>query len=398
MPFFDRVPLAPPDPILGLTASFNADARPGKVNLGVGLYKDEELRTPILQSVKMAEAALLKNETHKEYLPIDGDPELIVQIGGLIFGEKLWKSAHARIAGFQAVGGTGGLKLGGTFLKEEAEAPVYIPVPTWPNHRGVFLSCGLKVEPYPYYDTHRHELVYNEMVAFLGGLAEGSVVVLHACCHNPTGCDPTEQQWRELAELFAQKKLLPFFDCAYQGLGRGLVEDVQGLQIFMEKGLELLVSFSAAKNFSLYGERVGAFYCVCNDSEAAVKVKSRVKQMIRTNYSNPPLHGAKIVALILSDPILKKLWEEELLSMRTRINRMRGEFSDLLGRQSKKRVFSHISAGLGMFCFTGLNQVEVEQITSEYGIYMTGDGRINLCGLNRNNIDYVANAIVTITG
>lgn len=380
--FFEKVPLAPPDAILGLTLAFQNDPRPAKVNLGVGVFKTQELRTPVLSCVKSAEAALLDLEKTKEYLPIEGDALFIDQIGGLIFGDAFWDKENKRIAGFQTVGGTGALKVGGTFLKEEAERPVWLSTPTWTNHIGVFASCGMKIERYPYYKA------FEKMIACLESLSEGSIVVMHASCHNPTGWDLNADQWKTLLPLFKRKRLIPFFDCAYQGFGRGLDEDAAAIRLFAREGLEMLVAVSNAKNFGLYGERVGALYIVAETAVIAEHISSRVKQVIRAIYSNPPMHGAKIVAHILSTSSLRKTWEEELNAMRQRINSLRISLCDHLGEE-----YSHLKEGKGMFVYSGLHQSQVDRLKTEYGIYMPSDGRINVCGLNQDNLDYVVDAI-----
>jgi len=397
MPFFEHVPLAPPDPILGLTAAYFADPRENKVNLGVGYYKDEMLRTPIMQCVKQAERVLLESEPNKEYLPIDGHKTFIEKVAEMVFGQAFWKKELSRIAGFQTIGGTGALKIGGTFCKEEVDRPIFIPVPTWPNHRGVFTGCHLRIDSYPYYDLKTHKLAWDLFLDFLEKREEGSIIVLHASCHNPTGRDPSMEQWKTLAEVMRRKKLIPFFDCAYQGFGEGLEEDAQAVRLFAESGLEMFVAFSAAKNFSLYGERVGALFILAQTATTAEHITSRVKQMIRTNYSNPPRHGVAVVAHILSDASLHAQWKKELHHMRERINRMRKELAERLIQQSKTHDFQHLKSGLGMFCFTGLDEGQVERLRLEYGIHMPRDGRINVCGLNQNNIEYVVDSLLRVT-
>lgn len=397
MSFFENVALAPPDPILGLTAAFLSDTRENKVNLGVGLFKTENLNTPVLSSVKAAEAALLDLEKSKEYLPIDGDALFLDMSGALVFGERNWGQEKERIVSFQTVGGTGALKIGGTFLKEEAERPIWISTPTWPNHRGVFVSCGLAVESYHYYDMKTHQIDFNRMLACFEKLPEKTIVLLHASCHNPTGCDPTFEQWKMLSELFKSKKLIPFFDFAYQGFGQGLDEDAEAVRYFLQNGHEMLVAVSNAKNFSVYGERVGSLFIVSQTPKIAEHIRSRVKQFVRTNYSNPPMHGAKIIAHILSTPSLRQRWEEEILEMKDRIYQMRLALYDRLAAKGKGDAFSHLPLGRGMFVFTGLGKPQVERMISEFGIYMTNDGRINVCGLSPKNLDYVVDAIVKVT-
>lgn len=396
MSFFQDVILAPPDPILGLTTAFLNDPRKNKVNLGVGIYKSEDLKAPILHSVKMAEKALWEQETTKEYLPIDGEALFIEGMGKLVFDASQWKKEKSRISACQTVGGTGALKIGGTFLKEEVDRPIWISNPTWPNHRGVFLSCGLSVENYAYYDQKAHQIDFKKMIGCFEKLPEKTIVAMHASCHNPTGCDPTFEEWKILCELFKTKKLIPFFDFAYQGFGRSLDLDAEVLRFCLEKGLEMLVAVSSAKNFSLYGERVGCLFIVSETSKIAEHILSRVKQIIRTTYSNPPMHGAKIVGQILQTSFLCKMWEEELGVMRVRIQQMRKELFNRLASHGKTQAFEQINRGQGMFGYTGLSRPQVERLSAEYGIYMTADGRMNVCGLNLDNIDYVVEAILSV--
>lgn len=396
MDFFQQVPLVPADPILGLTALFNSDSRPSKVNLGVGLYKADDLSCPIMACVKEAEKELLALETSKEYLPIDGDRQYVAKLGELVFGAQLWTEGHERICGVQTVGGTGALSLGATFIKQELLSSVFISHPTWPNHAGVFRAAGLQVDNYPYYDMGRHELQFDAMLEYLGALKEKSVVLLHASCHNPTGMDLSAQQWNVLAELFKQKGLLAFFDCAYQGFGKGLEEDVRAIRTFVQKGMQIMVAVSNSKNFSLYGERVGAFFVVTPSSEIREKIASRLKQMVRVNYSNPPLHGARIVAHVLSHPHLVKRWEHELTQMRQRIDGMRQQLVQKLASHHVRIELEHLKNSQGMFCYSGLSKQQAERMCQEFGIYMTLDGRINVCGLTRANLDAVASAMFQV--
>jgi aspartate/tyrosine/aromatic aminotransferase len=398
MSFFERVPLAPPDPIFGLAAAFQADERQEKVNLSVGVYCTEELKTPVMKSVKMSEEFLLREEKSKGYLPISGDHLFIDSIGALLFGKEFWGKEKERIAGFQAIGGTGALKIGGSFLKEELEGTVYISNPTWPNHRGVFESCGLKVEHYPYYNSKKHVADFDQLYSFFEQVRPGSILIVHASCHNPTGSDLTFHQWKEIGELCRKRKLIPFFDCAYQGLGKGLAEDAAAVRHFAEAGIECLVAVSNAKNFSIYGERVGSLFIVSQGGLLAKHITSRVTQVIRTTYSNPPMHGAKVVGHILSTPSLRQQWEEELHAMRHRMNQMRALFCEKLMAKSITVDFSHLKEGVGMFGFCCLEKEQVEQLKKEHGIYMTSDGRANVCGLNHHNIDSVVNAIISVTG
>ena len=378
---FEKTLLAPPDPIFGLQAAFQADPRPHKINLSVGVYKDRALKTPILHVVKKVEGDLLHKESSKEYLPIDGDKQFLEHSGKLVFGAE-WDK---RIAAVQTVGGTGALRIGGDFLKQEGMESIYLPQPTWPNHPAIFKRCQLRVETYPYYDRERQQLD----LSYFEQLKENSVVLLHACCHNPTGIDPTMEQWEKLSKLFHAKKLFPFFDFAYQGFGRGLEEDAASVRLFTKAGHEMFVACSYAKNFGLYGERVGVLYAVTKTEERREKVQSQLKVIIRANYSNPPKHGALIVKEILGTPALKKEWEEELHGMRTRISMLREQFV-------KKTGFGFLKSRVGMFSFCDLSPQQVKRLCDEFAIYMTSDGRINIAGLNEDNLDYVAESIVRV--
>jgi aspartate/tyrosine/aromatic aminotransferase len=393
MAFFDHVKQAPVDPIFGLSDAFMRDPRPQKVNLSVGIYKELDLQTPIMRAVKLAETEILIQEKSKDYLPIDGNKNYIRQIGELVFGEQFWAQAHGRIHGAQGVGGTNSLRIGGEFLKQEVGDKIYISTPTWPNHRGVFKRCQMQVETYPYYDEERQALDFEKMCAFLNNLSSGSIVALHACCHNPTGADPSLEQWKELSKLMLAKRLIPFFDFAYQGFGRGLAADAQGVRLFAEAGHEMLVACSQSKNFSLYAERIGALFTVTHSEQMAERVGSQIRTIIRTNISNPPLHGSAIVAHILGSPALKRELEIELDAMRARIIEMRNALTLELVTHCKTRDFSYLKDRNGLFSFCGLKPKEVERLIGDYGIYMTGDGRINIVGLNWDNLDYVVKAI-----
>lgn len=396
MVFFEQVPLAPPDPILGLTAAFQEDPRSTKVNLGAGIYKDENLRTPIMRAVKQVEAKLLETEISKEYLPIDGDKTYINQIAPLVFGAEFWKKESERVCGFQAPGGTGALRIGAAFLKKESDGSLYIPAPSWPNHKGVFAAVGYHVGLYPYYNFDAHCLEFEKMLAFFEALPSRSIVLFHASCHNPTGEDLSPEQWELISEVCLKKQFLPFFDCAYQGFGRGIDEDVAPIRLFADKQIEMAVAVSQSKNFSLYGERIGGLYIVSQNKTVADNVRSSVKQVIRTHYSNPPMHGAKIVGQILQEDLLRQVWAQELDMMRLRINQTRKHLMESLEKRVRGKNLNYMKTGNGMFCFTGLNKSQVETITRDFGIYMTSDGRINICGLNAGNMEYVAEAFATV--
>ncbi len=389
MGVFDQVPLLPPDSIFKLNTSYQADMRKNKVDLGVGVYKNEELLTTILSSVEKAEKYLLKNEKTKTYLPIEGDPFFLKAAGQLVFGADFFSAHQERLAAVQAVGGTGALRLAGAFLKQEMPYKVYVSDPTWPNHQGVFMDCGLKVYSYPYYDKSNHCVEFEKLIQFLSLIEGKSILVLHACCHNPTGVDLTLAQSKSLLKVCQDKKIIPLFDCAYLGLGESLEKDRAMIRMFAEGGIEMLVAFSCSKNFGLYAERVGVLWVLVENCSAKKNIMSQLKRIVRTSYSNPPKHGAQIVAHILSND-LKKEWELELFSMRKRMHQMRHSLCACF------KEHAHLKKGLGMFGLSGLNNFQVKQLQEEYAIYMTANGRMNFCGLNAGNVEYVAQSLLDV--
>ncbi len=389
MGFFNQIEQAPPDPIFGLQAAFNADPRPHKVNLSVGVYKDEELKTPILESVKIAQQEILAWENSKEYLPIDGDPLFIDRAALFVFGEQLWKDLENTIYAAQTIGGTGGLRITGEFLKQEIGPQLYLSQPTWPNHTGVFTKCGMRIEVYPYYDAENKCVDFDRLYAYLEQVPPKSVILLHACCHNPTGADLALEEWDKISDLFLERELLPVFDSAYQGFGKGLEKDAEAVRLFAAKGHEMIVAVSFSKNFALYSERIGALFVVAKSRAQKEHIASKIKPIIRTLYSNPPAHGARTVALILGSPELKAQWEKEVDGMRQRIDTIRTEFAEKLD-------FQFLLDKVGLFSFSGLSKQQVEKMIADYAIYMTKDGRINVAGLNAKNIDYVVNAILNL--
>lgn len=394
---FEKIIAAPADPILGLADSFRSDPRENKINLGIGVYKDETGKTPVLTIVKKAEKYLLENETTKNYLPISGIPEFGNVTQALLFGEQHPIISEKRARTAQAPGGTGALRIAADFIAQQTTAKrVWISNPTWPNHNNIFQTAGLEICNYDYYDAENHGLDFEGMLASLAKTQAGDVVLFHGCCHNPSGIDPTEEQWRQLAELSAEKGWLPVFDFAYQGFARGLEEDAQGLRLFAEKNPELIVASSYSKNFGLYNERVGACTIVTKDSDTAEKAFSQAKAIIRANYSNPPAHGASVVTTILSNPELKEEWVEELTTMRERIQRMRQLLVTTLQEKGAKQDFSFIIDQNGMFSFSGLNKEQVERLRAEYGIYIVGSGRINVAGLTLENMVPLCEAIVAV--
>lgn len=394
--FFESVQPAPADPILSMTAKFMADLRPSKVNLSVGLYFDEQLRTPIMKAVKTAEERLLFTEKAKDYLSIEGDFLFIEGIAKLVFGSELWSIHQKKIVGFQAPGGTGAIRIGVDFLSDILATEAAIPNPSWPNHKAIFRRVGLEVKEYPYYDFQNHNVVFDQMVAYLKKLPPHTVVVLHTCCHNPTGADIAAEQWHILSKVCLEARLFPFFDFAYQGFSKGLDEDAFPIRLFLEHGHAFAVAASQSKNFGLYGERCGALYVVCNNPRTAQVVSSKVKVAIRALYSNPPRHGALIAAMILNDPILQEEWSIELAGYRTRLQTMRTEFVKQLSAKIGSKRFSYLLQREGFFCYTGLTAHQVAQLQNEYGIYMIGDGRINVAGLTADNLDFVSSAIVAM--
>ncbi|HQD84034.1 MAG TPA: amino acid aminotransferase [Quisquiliibacterium sp.] len=394
---FAAVELAPRDPILGLTEAFNADTRPTKVNLGVGVYYDDGGKIPLLGAVREAERLRLEAAPARGYLPIEGIPGYNTAVQQLLFGAGSPLLAAGRVATFETLGGTGGLKVGADFLKRlYPNAGLWISDPSWENHRALFEAAGFKVSNYPYYDAQTHGVKFDEMLACLNGLPADSIVVLHACCHNPTGVDLDRAQWVRVVEAVRARGLIAFLDCAYQGFGDGIDEDATALRLFGESGLSFFVSSSFSKSFSLYGERCGALSIVTADKDETARVVSQVKRVIRTNYSNPPTHGAAVVAAVLSTPALRKQWEDELAGMRDRIRAMRTALVDKLKQKGVTRDFSFVTRQRGMFSYSGLTSAQVDRLRDEYGIYAVSTGRICLAALNSRNIDYVADAIAAI--
>ncbi len=393
----ETLEMAPPDPILGLTATFNEDPNPNKINLGVGVYKDAEGKTPIFRSAARAEARLLEEESTKNYLPISGGPDYAAAVQELLFGAEHEAVTSKRAATVHTPGGTGGLRVAGDFVhKLFPDAKIWVSDPTWANHANVFRHAGLAVETYPYFDAATNGLAFDAMLGALKKVPKGDVVLLHGCCHNPTGIDPTPEQWEEIAGVVDACGWIPLVDFAYQGLGDGLREDGTGLMALCRPGCELFVSSSFSKNFGLYNERVGALTVVTPSEEAAHVVLSQVMICIRANYSNPPAHGAAIVTTVLNDPELRADWDAEVKEMRDRINGMRTLFVDALERKGVKRDFSFIARQRGMFSFSGLNKEQVDALRKKYSIYIVGSGRINVAGITGANIDTLCEAIADV--
>ncbi|BEN48918.1 aminotransferase [Serratia marcescens] len=394
---FEKITAAPADPILGLTDIFRADARPNKINLGIGVYKDETGKTPVLTSVKKAEQYLLENETTKNYLGIEGIPAFASCTQELLFGKEspIVTARRARTA--QTPGGTGGLRVAADFIANQTSAErIWISNPSWPNHKNVFSAVGLEVLEYAYYDAANHALDFDGLLNSLKQAQAGDVVLFHGCCHNPTGIDPTAEQWAQLAELSVTNGWLPLFDFAYQGFANGLEEDAQGLRIFAAKHQELIVASSYSKNFGLYNERVGACTIVAADAETADRAFSQVKAAIRANYSNPPSHGAAVVATILGNDALRAMWEQELTDMRQRIHRMRQLFVNTLQEKGAQQDFSFIIQQNGMFSFSGLTKEQVLRLREEFGVYAVNSGRVNVAGMTPDNMAPLCEAIVAV--
>ncbi len=394
---FESISAAPADPILGLADLFRADDRPNKINLGIGVYKDETGKTPVLTSVKKAEQYLLENETTKNYLSIDGLADFARCTQALLFGNQSPLISAGRACTAQTPGGTGALRVAADFLANQTTVKrVWVSNPSWPNHKNVFNAAGLEVCDYAYYDAASHSLDFDGMIASLQDAQAGDVVLFHGCCHNPTGIDPTAEQWQQLAKLSQEKGWLPLFDFAYQGFARGLDEDAEGLRIFAASHQELLVASSYSKNFGLYNERVGALTLVAANSDVAKTAFSQVKYSIRANYSNPPSHGAAVVATILGNDALRTIWVQELTDMRQRIHRMRQLFVNTLAEKGANRDFSFIIKQNGMFSFSGLTKDQVVRLREEFGVYAVNSGRVNVAGMTPDNMSALCEAIVAV--
>lgn len=394
---FESISAAPADPILGLADLFRADDRPNKINLGIGVYKDETGKTPVLTSVKKAEQYLLEHETSKNYLSIDGLPDFAHCTQELLFGQGNALIAAGRARTAQTPGGTGALRVAADFLSTQTSVKrVWVSNPSWPNHKNVFNAAGLEVCEYQYYDAANHTLDFDGMLASLKEVKAGDVVLFHGCCHNPTGIDPTAEQWQQLAQLSLANGWLPLFDFAYQGFARGLEEDAEGLRIFTASHQELIVASSYSKNFGLYNERVGAITLVAGDAATADTAFSQVKYTIRANYSNPPSHGAAVVATILGNDALRTIWQQELSDMRQRIQRMRQLFVNTLADKGAQQDFSFIIKQNGMFSFSGLTKDQVIRLREEFGVYAVNSGRVNVAGMTPDNMSALCEAIVAV--
>ena len=394
---FSAIEMAPRDPILGITEAYNADPNPNKVNLGVGVYYDDNGKVPLLECVSKAEAQLMAKATPRTYLPIEGLAAYDKAVQELVFGADSAVVQEKRAITAQALGGTGALKLGADFLKRfSANSQVWISDPSWENHRALFESAGFTVNNYPYYDAATRGVNFAGMLKALKEMPAGSIVLLHACCHNPTGADLTADQWTEVIQVVTQRGLIPFLDMAYQGFGDGIAEDGKVVRRFAEAGGPLFVSNSFSKSFSLYGERVGALSIVATSTEEAARVLSQLKRVIRTNYSNPPTHGGQVVATALATPELRKLWEDELAAMRVRIREMRQALVQKLKEKAPGHNFDFVTQQRGMFSYSGLTKAQVERLRNEFSIYAVDTGRICVAALNSRNIDTIVDAIAKV--
>ncbi|HTH62784.1 MAG TPA: amino acid aminotransferase [Paraburkholderia sp.] len=397
MSLFSAVELAPRDPILGLNEAFNADARPNKANLGVGVYFNEEGKIPLLRAVRDAEKARVEAGLPRGYLPIEGIAGYNASVQKLLLGSDSALIAAGRVVTAQALGGTGALKIGADFLKRlNPNAKVAISDPSWENHRALFESAGFEVVAYSYYDAKTNGVNFGGMLAALNSYAPGTIVVLHACCHNPTGVDLTVDQWKQVVEAVKSRGLVPFLDIAYQGFGDGIEADAAAVRLFAAAELNAFISSSFSKSFSLYGERVGALSIITASKDEAARVLSQLKRVIRTNYSNPPTHGGAIVAAVLGSPELRATWEGELGEMRDRIRAMRSGLVERLKAAGVDRDFSFVNVQRGMFSYSGLTAPQVDRLREEFGIYAVSTGRICVAALNTRNLDAVADAIAKV--
>jgi len=397
MSLFTAVEMAPRDPILGLNEQFATDANANKVNLGVGVYYDESGKLPLLECVKAAEKQMMEAPKARGYLPIDGIAAYDTAVKNLVFGAESEPVKSGRVATIQALGGTGGLKVGADFLKKlNPKAKLLISDPSWENHRALFTQAGFTVETYPYYNAAKRGIDFDGMLTALNQAPEGTVILLHACCHNPTGYDITPAQWDQVIAVVKSRKLVPFLDMAYQGFGAGIAEDGAVIGKFVAAGLDFFVSTSFSKSFSLYGERVGALSVLCHDKEEASRVLSQLKIVIRANYSNPPTHGGQVVAMVLNTPELRALWEKELAAMRVRIKQMRSMMVEKLKAAGVKQDMSFITQQVGMFSYSGLTKDQMVRLRNEFGVYGTDTGRMCVAALNSKNIDHVCQAIAKV--
>lgn len=398
--WWSHVEMGPPDAILGITDAYKKDTNPKKINLGVGAYRDDNGKPYVLPSVRVAEQKLLSQGLDKEYAGIIGIADFCKAAAKLAFSENSVVIKEELNATVQGISGTGALYIGGAFLGDffKGNKEIYMPTPTWGNHIPLFRRCGLTVKQYRYYDPKTCGFDFNGALQDIAKIPENSIILLHACAHNPTGVDPKPEQWKEMSNVIKSRKLFPFFDMAYQGFASGNCDrDAQAVRMFIEDGHRIALAQSFAKNMGLYGERVGAFSMVCSSKEEAQRVMSQIKIIIRPTYSNPPVHGARIASMVLTDPALNKQWLQEVKGMADRIIGMRTKLRDGLKREGSTRNWQHIIDQIGMFCFTGMTQDQVERLTKEHSVYLTKDGRISVAGVSSGNVDYLAHAMHQVT-
>ncbi len=394
---FQHVEAYAGDPILSLNEAFGKDTRPNKINLSIGIYFDDNGKIPMLPSVRAAELKVVEAAGARPYLPMEGAANFRTAVQHLLFGAEHAAVKAGRVVTLQTVGSSGGLKVGADFIKRYfPHTTMLISDPTWDNHRAVFEGSGLAVKTYPYYNSATGGLRFEEMLASLKQAEEKSVVLLHACCHNPTGVDLTKEQWQQLVPVLKERNLIPFLDLAYQGYGDGIDEDAYAIRLIADSGLSAFVANSFSKSMSLYGERCGALSVVCPDAAQAVNVLGQLKAGIRRNYSNPPMHGGQIVATVLTDPALRPMWEAEVVAMRDRIQTMRRSLHDVLAAKVPGRDFSYFLTQRGMFSYTGLTAEQCDRLKEEFGVYLVRSGRMCVAGLNTRNVEATANAIAAV--
>ena len=394
---FQHVEAYPGDPILSLNEAFGKDPRTNKINLSIGIYFDDAGKIPMLPSVRAAEHKVVADAGARPYLPMEGAANFRTAVQELLFGADSTAVKAGRVVTIQAVGSSGGLKVGGDFIKRYfPTSTMLVSDPTWDNHKAVFEGCGLAVKTYPYYDAATGGLRFDAMIEALKSAEKKSIVLLHACCHNPTGVDLTQEQWQQLVPVLKERELIAFLDLAYQGYGDGIVEDAYAVRLLADQGLSFFVANSFSKSMSLYGERCGALSVVCPDAAQAVNVLGQMKATIRRNYSNPPLHGGQLVARVLSDPELRPMWEAEVVAMRDRIQLMRRKLHDVLTAKLPGRDFSYFLTQRGMFSYTGLTAEQCDRLKEEFGVYLVRSGRMCIAGLNTGNVEATASAIAAV--
>jgi len=398
--FWSGVEMGPPDAILGVTEAFKKDSNPKKMNLGVGAYRDDAGQPFVLPSVLKAEQNIMAAKLNKEYAPIGGEPEFCKEAAKLAFGDSSPVVTEGKNVTLQGISGTGSLRIGAEYVSKwwPGNKTIYLPKPSWGNHTPIFKFAGVNVAGYTYYDPATCGLNFSGAMADISAIPEGSIILLHACAHNPTGVDPSPEQWREMSAVIKARKLLPYFDMAYQGFASGDVDrDAFAVRLFIDEGHDILLAQSFAKNMGLYGERAGAFTVVCADKEEAARVESQVKIIVRPLYSNPPRHGARIAAEVMSNPELRAEWLVDVKTMADRIITMRTQLRDGLAKNGSTRNWQHITDQIGMFCFTGMTPEQVAAITKDYSVYLTKDGRISMAGISSKNVGYLAEAMHAVT-